>query len=265
MVKRGRGALMGLFAAVLTLAVSGAVHGAKADTTGECDNKSALAAGQLVVTQQKGRVLIDITRKQSAGRKLDVEYGDEVFSQKFGPEGRVRVAFALTAADNQFTISGSEMLPITCSIKVPEFGKIYRAILRWHDPVQLNLYVLEPGGRPGEAGEVDGTRPNNNLKGGIGQMDIVGTVPLEESTGEMSYVVDTAAIPAGGVFGFKLDYMTRGSQPEAPYCDDNPLAAPQFDFLVIENGNVRSTKMGLNRAHCHDKIPENRRLMPIRQ
>ena len=254
--------MAGLTAAVLSILASGA---ARAENVAQCDNQSAFAAGQFRVTQTMGRATVEIARNASAGRKVEVEYGDEVYAQKFDASGKARLMFALTAPDNQFTISTSELLPVTCSIKVPEFNKIYRVIVRWHDPIQLNLYVLEPFGRPDEVGDVNGLRPNTDHKQGIGEMDIVGYPPLEEATAEMSYVVDSAAIPDGGVFGFKLDYMTRGSQAEPPYCDDNPLATPQFEFVTIEKGQLKTVKMGMNRAHCHDKIPDNRRLMPIRQ
>lgn len=216
------------------------------------------------MTQQKGRALIEIVKPNTAGRKLEVEYGDELYSQKFAADGSIRLGFALTAPDNEFTLTMSELPPVTCSISVPEFSKIFRAILRWHDPVQLDLNVLEPGGRLAETGHVSGGRPNTARKEGIGQMDVVGGVPAADSTGEMSYVVDATAIPPDAVFGFKVDYVSRGGQAESPYCDDNPLAAPRFDFIRIEGGKVSAQKLSLNRARCHDKIPDNRRLMPIR-
>ena len=216
------------------------------------------------MTQQKGRALIEITKPNTAGRKLEVEYGDELYSQKFGADGSIRLGFALTAPDNEFMLTMSETSPVTCSVSVPEFGKIYRAILRWHDPVQLDLNVLEPGGRLGETGNVSGGRPNTGRNQGVGQMDIVGGVPAEDATGEMSYVVDASAVPPDGVFGYKVDFVTRGSQAEPPYCDDNALATPRIDFIRIEGGKVTTERLSLNKAHCHDKIPDNRRLMPIR-
>lgn len=218
------------------------------------------------MTQLKGRALLEISKPNSAGRKVDVEYGDELFSQKFGPDGRVRAAFALTAPTNTFTVTMSETKPITCTIAVPDFNKFYRVILRWRDPVQLDLNVIEPGGRLGESGHVSGSRPNNNLTQGIGQMDVVGGVPTDGVTAEMSYVVsDLTAIPSNGVFGFRLDYITRGTQAEPPYCDEAPLATPQFEFIKIENGVVNTQKINVNRARCHEKISDTRRFMLIRQ
>ncbi len=240
---------------------------AMAQNAVSCDNQSALGADtQMRVTQQKGRALIEISRPNSAGRKIDVEYGDELYTQKFGADGRVRAGFALTAQDNTFVINMSEMQPVTCKVTVPDFSKFYRVILRWRDPVQLDLNVIEPGGRLSETGHINASRPNNALNQGMGQMDVVSGVPAEGATAEMSYVVaDATAIPADSAFGFKLDFVTRGAQAEAPYCDDAPLATPQFEFITIQAGVVNARKMSLNRVRCHDKIPDARRLVPIRQ
>ena len=219
---------------------------------------------QLRVSQQRGRALIELVKPNTAGRKLDVEYGDELYSQKIGADGSIRLAFALTAPVNEFTLTMSETSPVTCTVSVPDINKFYRVVLRWHDPIQLDLNVLEPGGRMGEVGNVSGSRPNTGRKDGIGQMDIVGGVPAEDATGEMSYVADAATVPPDSVFGFKVDYVTRGGQPEAPYCDENALATPRIDFIKIEGGKVTIAKLSLNRARCREKISDARRLMMIR-
>jgi hypothetical protein len=238
---------------------------AEPEAVAKCDKPENFGADARVrVSQQRGRVLIEVVKPNTAGRKLEVDYGEELYSQKFSTDGSVRLGFALTAPENQFTLTMSETAPVTCTISVPGFNKIFRAVLRWHDPVQLDLNILEPNGRMGEVGHINGSRPNVARTDGIGQMDIMGGVPAADATGEMSYVADMASIPTDGVFGFKVDYITRGSQAEAPYCDDSPLATPRIDFIKIEGGKVTVSRLSLNRIRCHDKIPENRRLMPIR-
>jgi len=254
----------GILATALLLAGGGA---AMAQTAAQCDGQNNLGTGtQLQVTQQDGRALVEISRPRSAGRKVDIEYGDELYSFKFGADGRIRAGFALTAATNEVSINMSETAPITCTIAVPNFKKLFRVVLRWRDPVQLDLNVLEPGGRPGETGHVSGNRPNSSLNQGIGQMDVVSLPPAEGATAEISYVVaNPSVIPANTTFSYKLEYLTRGQQPDAPYCEDHPLAAPQFDFIVIQNGEVTSKKMSVSRAKCREKLADARRLMPIRQ
>ncbi len=243
-----------------------AVAAGPAEQAGTCDKPDNFGAdAKFRVTQVRGRALIEITKPNVAGRKLEVEYGDENYVQKFGANGTIRLGFALTAESNDFTLTMSETPPVKCNLPVPEFARLFRAILRWHDPVQLDLNVLEPGGRMNENGHVSGGRPNIGLDQGFGQMDVVGGIAAADATGEMSYVADATALPPGGVFGFKVDFVTRGGQAEAPYCDDNALAAPRIDFIKIENGQVTVTRQTLNRAHCHDKIPDKLRLMLIRQ
>ena len=244
-----------------------AVAQTPAPAAAQCENLTALPANtQLKVSQQSGRAMVEITRPNSTGRKVEIEYGDELYSFKFGNDGRVRAGFALTAPNNQISIAMSEAAPINCTIAVPDFAKLYRVVLRWRDPVQLELNVIEPGGRIGESGHVNAIRSNANLTQGIGQMDIVGAIPPDGATAEMSYVVANAStIPSNSTFNFRLDYVSRGVQPEAPYCEDHPLAAPQFEFITIENGTVNARKMSANRAKCREKIADARRLMPIRQ
>ena len=249
-------------AAALTFA-SGA---AMAQTQAQCDQQTNLGVNaQLRVSQTMGRALVEIAKPNSGGRKVDIEYGDELYTFRMGPDGKLRAGFALTAATNQFTISMTETAPITCDLAVPDFAKLYRVVLRWRDPVQLDLNVLEPGGRMGEPGHVNASRPNTNLSQGIGQMDLIGGAPADGATAEVSYVVpNVALIPANTQFTYKIDYVTRGLQPEAPYCDEHALASPQVEFITIENGKVSTRKLGMGRARCREKIADARRYMPVR-
>jgi len=136
-----------VFAAVLGMAGSGAAM-AQTQTQAQCDQQTNLGVNaQLRVSQSMGRALVELTKPNSAGRKVEIEYGDEMYSFKMGSDSRLRAGFALTAATNSFTINMSETAPITCEVAVPDFNKMYRVILRWRDPVQLDLNVIEPGGR----------------------------------------------------------------------------------------------------------------------
>lgn len=243
-----------------------ASSGAMAQTAAQCTNTDKLGDTQLRVTQQYGRALVELTRPNSAGRKVEIEYGDESYVGRFERDGRARLGFALTEAKNEISIRLSETPPITCKIDVPEFAKIYRVILRWRDPVQLDLHVVEPGRRMGEFGHISPSRPNTNFAQGLGQMDVVSGVPTDGATAESSYVIpDAATIPPDSIFALRAEYVTRGMKPVAPYCDDHPLASPQIDLIIIEKGKVTSRRMGTNRAPCGETLPESRRFMTIRQ
>lgn len=233
---------------------------------GTCDKPQAFGAdAKIRVTELHGRATVEVVKPNSGGRKLQVEYGDEMYVQKFANNGGVRISFALTAPSNEITLSMNEAAPITCKLDVADFNKIFRAVLRWHDPVQLELNVLEPGGRLTESGNVTGSQPNTDLDQGIGQMDLIGGIPADGATGEMSYFADGTAVPQDGVFGFKVDFVSRGARPRPPYCDAGQLAAPRVDFILIANGRVTQSKQTLPRAKCDETLTDRQRLMPIRQ
>ena len=231
----------------------------------QCNNMDKLGATQLRVTEQSGRALVEISRPNSVGRKVEVEYGDESYSGKFDKDGHVRMGFVLTDAKNEVAIRLVETPVITCKIDVPDFAKLYRVVLRWRDPIQIDLHVIEPGRKMGDFGHVSPARPNTSFAQGMGQMDVVSGAPTDGATAESSYVVpDASAIPPDSVFSFRADYVTRGMKPEAPYCDDHPLAVPQLELIIIEKGKASTRKLGTNRARCGEAIAENRRFMVLR-
>jgi hypothetical protein len=232
----------------------------------DCETAGRIKSSvQLSVTGQDGRVTVEVARPGGGGGKLSVEYGDETYNAPFEASGRATINFVQTEDQISFSVLMSETKPIPCKVTSPEFKKFYRVVIRWHDPIVLGLNMLEPGGQYGGPGHIFSQQPNAALNRGLGRMDVDTGVPDDGSTGEMSYVVSNAAsIPANSVIGAKVDYVTRGSNPEPPYCDNAPLATPEFYFITIIDGKVRGERMAMNRAPCQTPIPANRRLMPIR-
>jgi len=231
----------------------------------QCGDTAKLGVTQLRVTEQFGRALIELTRPNSAGRKIEIEVGEEFYIGQFDHEGSVRLGFALTAANTDVTVRIAETPAITCKIEVADFAKIHRVVMRWRDPVQFDLHVIEPGGKLGGVGHISPARPNTDFAEGIGHLDILGGIPVEGATAEASYVVrDGTAIPASAVFSYRAEFVTRGMKPEPPYCNDYRLAAPRLELIVIARGEVTTYKLGSNHARCGAVIPEIRRLMVLR-
>lgn len=250
----------------MCLMAQGIAAVARADVIADCDTTGRLKPSvQLSVTGQDGRVNVDVSRPAGGGGKLSVSYGDETYTAAFDSTGHAGIAFIQTEDQISFDVIMSETKPVPCKVTSPEFKKFYRVVLRWHDPVVLDLNILEPGGQYGGSGHVYSKQTNSDLNRGMGRMDVNTGPPDDGSTGEMSYVIASkAAIPANSVIGAKVDYVTRGSNPEPPYCDTNALAAPEFYFITIADGKVQGDRMVMNRASCQSLIPANRRLMPIR-
>ncbi len=247
--------------ALLTLSAHAAMAGA-----GECNLPADTRGATLSLSEQDARAELTVTRPGSAGRKFKIEYNDEMFIGRFDAQGRAVVNFSLIAAANEISIRLAEIPVITCKLAVAEFAKVYRVVLRWRDPVQLDLDVVEPGRQPGGPGNINRGRANTDLKQGLGAID-VNIEPIEDgATGEISYAVaNGAALLAAGVPTLRVDYVSRGARPEPPYCGDNPRASIPFELYVISRGDVKRSNFSTARARCGEVMAETARLMRLRQ
>lgn len=249
--------------AIAMLAVGGAHHAAAA--TGECNLPPDPRGTTITLTEQAARAELSVTRPNSAGRKFKIEYSDEMFIGKFDAQGRAVVTFALIAPANEISIRLAETPVITCKIDVPEFDKIFRVVMRWRDPVQLDLDVVEPGRQAGGFGHVNRNRRNADLRQGVGMMDVISDPADDGATGELSYVVPNGtALLNAGIPTLRLDYVSRGNRPEPPFCGDHARASIPFELFVISRGDVKRSNFSTARARCGEAMAENARLMRLR-
>jgi len=243
----------------------GSGHTARA-AAGECKLPADTRSATITLDQQDARAELVVTRPNSAGRKFKVEYNDELFIGKFDAAGRAVVNFALTAPSNELSIRLAELPLITCKIAVPEFGRIFRVVMRWRDPVKMDLDVVEPGRQAGGFGDINRARPNNDLKQGLGQIDLIADPADEGATGELSYVVaNGAGILAAGTPTLRAEFVSRGNPPQPPYCGDSARAAVAFELYVIARGEVKRSNFSTARARCGEPLSEAARLMRLRQ
>jgi len=233
---------------------------------GECKMPADTRGTTLVLDQQDGRAELTVTRLNSAGRKFKIEYNDELFVGKFEADGRAVVNFSLTAPANDLSIRLAELPLITCKIAVPEFARIFRVVMRWRDPVKMDLDVVEPGRQAGGFGDINRNRPNTDLKQGLGQIDLIADPAEEGATGEISYVVaNGATILAAGMPTFRAEYVSRGNPPQPPFCGDSARAAVPFELYVISRGEVKRSNYSTARARCGEPLSDTARLMRLRQ
>ena len=235
-----------------------------------CRNTGWLGAEQIHISQIAGRAQVELTQPDRAGHAMEIEYGDQTYIGTFDQNGRARVGFILTEAIAEFIIRLNDAPPMTCEVEVPDFDQIFRVVLRWHEPVQLDLTVIEPGGKVGDIGHINTARPNTLFTHGIGYMDLVNDIPAEGGTAELSYVVPAGTVmpaiaaQAQGDFHFQVEYISRGLQPEAPYCDDHPLAVAHMELITIEKGKVTTRKLRTNHARCGEAVAGPRRFISVR-
>ena len=210
-----------------------------------------------------------VTVETSPGRKgqlIRLDYDDESFAVPIGPDGIARIDFALLQQSNSFTVRGGEMRAAKCKIDFPDIAKFYRVVLRWHDPVRVDLHTIEPGSSndPAAIGHIHRAAPNTASDRGAGTLDIVTDPGTPGATGEQSYVVAKADKPPGR-YNFRADYVSRGDAPTGEYCDKGSLASIELTLISIEDGKAQPPKKYVTGAlPCGQPIDAETRLIRLR-
>ena len=239
---------------------------AAAQVAGICA-KSEDPGTRVTLTQDHGRGTAVIASTPSRRNQVvRVEYDDETYATRFDANGQATINFALVGAENKVVVRGGEFGAIRCQVSFPDVAKVYRAILRWHDPVRLDLHVIEPGRRIGGYGDIHPEARNTALDRGIGQMDVVTDAAEPGSTGEQSYVVDETSRPKeGGLFTFGFDFVSRGSHPALPYCGNGPQANIALSLMILDHGQLSAPKnYDTGSVPCGQAIPDELRLQRLR-
>ena len=221
--------------AVLTalLAFSGV---SRAATPGSCG--SALAPRMVVTADEtNGRASIIVAAPEvSASGVARVDYDGETYATRFDDKGFAKLDITLSAPANTLSVAVANLGTVKCDIAFPEIEQVFRVILRWRDPVRLDMHVIEPFGTEGGDGHVSAARPNPDLAHGLGTLDVNTPAIEEDSTAEQSYVVLESARPAHGIFTYRVDYVSRGATPAGDYCENGKFANVSFDLLTLDHG-----------------------------
>ena len=183
---------------------------ALAQSTGACGTSNARA------TEKVGRATIAVnTCADNAGKAINVYVGDETYSAQVNDRGEAELSFVLPARDTKVSVEVPDERAKNLTISAPEFGDIYRVVLRWHAKVQLKLHVIEPGHRQNEYGHVSADRRNLDLSQGVGMVDLASGPPEEGYTAEQSYVLTNG--PRDATQGvFKSGSSSRRAAPAPP-------------------------------------------------
>ena len=263
------GALIrGTIAAILAaLAVTPALA---ADVTGSC-GKIETGADKLSVIQSRGHATVTISGPAPAAGAhpapvARVDYDGETYFGHYEPNGTATITFALVGTDNKLTVRGTGSGPVHCEVGFPDIDKYYRVIMRWHDPVRLDLHVIEPGRRLGGFGDIHPGARNPRLDKGLGQMDVVTEAGDDGATGEQSYVLDEAARPAEeGGFAFRVDYASRGAHPDPRFCGAGAEATVALSLIVLDKGRKSPAKAyEIGSVPCGQAIPDDARAQRLR-
>jgi hypothetical protein len=226
-----------LRAACLVSGLSLAGPALAADVTGTC-GKIDPAGTRIAVLQSRGHAVVTIAGQPSRHNALArVDYDDETYTGRFDDKGQAVIEFALVGTENKMTVRGPDFAPVHCDVAFPDIDHFYRVILRWHDPVRLDLHVVEPGRRLGGFGDIHAGARNPKKDKGLGEMDVVTDPGDPGMTGEQSYVLDEQTRPTDDAgYTFRVDYVSRAAHPDPRFCGSGPEASIPLSLIVLDKG-----------------------------
>jgi hypothetical protein len=225
--------------ALMAMTLGGPAH---ARTDGTCENRLAPA---MVVTgsEERGAATIRVVSPESRqGMTMHLDYDGETYGARFDEKGVAQISIAVFNKSNDMAVSVKGIGAVKCSVPFPDIDNVYRVVMQWHDPVKIDLHVIEPFAMEGADGHVYPGRPNLSLDHGLGQLDVVTDAVEDDATAEQSYVVDESRRPPRGIFLFKADYASRGSGPDGEFCGEGKYANVDFTLVTLDHGHKQMTK-----------------------
>lgn len=191
---------------------------------------------------RSGEVVALVHQGVSFSKKLDREGRADFLIPVLEPEADAKVQFADGAA-----------LSFEINHAPGQLRQVFRVALIWDDPVSLSLNVLEFAAEWGSDGHV-GPLNQRNLEAvaetGGGYLRSFRPAAAGYPSVEV-YTFWAAPGSETGVVQVAVDYASRGSVAEPPYCGDVPLAAPRYRLIRSAQGEVetRQTRR-IARAPC---------------
>jgi hypothetical protein len=123
------------------------------------------------------------------------------------------------------------------AIDTSNLPSVFRITLQWDAPVDLNLHVIEPGGKLGARGDAAPGHASEifDIKGRIDlEDDGSGLSPFQES-----YVFPNALQRPAGEFTVHVENASLARPPSSPYCGTGEYAQVEFSLLIADHGEVK--------------------------
>lgn len=181
------------------------------------------------------------------------------FHRSLGADGAVELAVPLVDPEVRITAEASDG-PVAERAVGTATDRWLRVLLVWEAGTDLDLHVLEPGGRL--SGSVRHVHPGDPAGGGraLGRLERAddGT---RLGTKIESYMVEVAGARGAALRLFVVD-AGRGRTPVPPHCSGGELAAPEFRILVAAGREVESRTFRIPPVSCGVRLDDRRFFVP---
>jgi hypothetical protein len=202
-----------------------------------CEDRSAF-------TEDRGLVDVVLSNPCRKGGAARIEAEGLTLRAMFGDDGHARVLVPLFHSEGDIRWQAADETMQNKHVRFAGVRDALRVAVIWHDPVDLDLHIVEPGAT---FGAPRGHLSPDRLTSGLGVMHVS---HRSEPTGDRIEVYDLPPErnPHDGLFKVYVDVAAPDTATRSAACGD--LAGPEFQLRVLRYGDVDNQNFGFKKTAC---------------
>lgn len=202
-----------------------------------CEDQAAFA-------EDHGLVEVILSNPCRKGVAARIETEGLALRATFDDNGHARILLPLFHPEADIRWQTADETMKNKHVRFSGFHDALRVALIWHDPIDLDLHVVEPGAA---FGALRGHVSPHHLTSGLGVMHVNART---QPTGDRVEVYDLMPErnPHEGLFKVYVDVAAPDDAPRSSACGD--LAEPEFQLRVLRYGEIDNQNFGFKKAAC---------------
>lgn len=195
-------------------------------------------------TEDQGLVEVMLSNPCRKGAVARIEAEGLTLAASFDDNGHARILLPLFHPEVEIRWQAADEAMKNKRVRFSGFRNALRVALIWHDPVDLDLHVVEPGATFGAS---SGHVSPDHLTSGLGIMHVDGH---SQPTGDRVEVYDLPPErnPHEGLFKVYVDVAATDTGARSSPCGE--LAGPEFQLRILRYGNVDDQNFGFKKGAC---------------
>jgi hypothetical protein len=207
------------------------------------------------ISESSGIVTVQAQDVTRANQPATVVVEDRTYSGVFTGTGTFKCQFAAPPGGALVQLRLAGGIAFQSRVTGDSLMNILLYVLRWRQPVDFGLSILEPNDRF----PIDRDRPT-----GHGGYLVIGQADCASGWHEEVFIVPQRSAAPTDKYRLRVDYISRGTIPALPYCGNGSMAQPEFEVLEIDRGaRAKRTTGSPFAAACDTPLMPSQRLQDV--
>ena len=208
--------------------------------------------GRIQASESYGVETVTVDSAARAGQQATVTVDGREYAGKFDQSGRFKCQVAVPIGNERIDVDLDDASFPQIQATGRDLRRILLVVLRWRQPIDFGLNILEPGGtaisRAHDVGVNGGSLALFGHGCGSGWHEEVFTVLGRDTSSHDKYYI-------------RVDYLLAGDIPTGDYCGIGKYAKPEFELIVVDRGRPSCTTVHIPPVACGRPLsPEQRQV-----